>query len=75
MVTIKHEQIETNMQINTNIMETKEKYTTPLIEIIQLDCEISLALTSAPPEGPDESDDDFFTSNFLNNNSDSKINI
>ena len=36
-------------------METKKKYTAPLIEIIFLDNEISLALESSPPEGPGES--------------------
>ncbi len=35
-------------------METKKKYTEPVIEIIMLDNEISLALESLPPEGPDE---------------------
>jgi len=35
-------------------METKKKYTKPRIEIIFLDNEISLALESAPPVGPDE---------------------
>lgn len=33
----------------------KGEYTAPLIERIQLDNEISLALESAPPEGPNES--------------------
>lgn len=31
-----------------------KKYITPNIEIIPLDNEISLALQSSPPEGPDE---------------------
>ena len=35
-------------------METKKKYTTPQVQIISLDNEISLALQSSPPEGPDE---------------------
>ena len=35
-------------------METKKKYIAPAIEIIFLDNEISLALESAPPIGPDE---------------------
>jgi len=35
-------------------METKKKYTAPRIEWIPLDNEISLALESAPPFGPDE---------------------
>lgn len=32
----------------------KTVYQTPEIEIIRLDNQISLILTSAPPEGPDE---------------------
>jgi len=36
-------------------METKKKYIAPLIECIPLDNEISLALESSPPIGPDES--------------------
>lgn len=32
----------------------KKKYIAPNIEIIFLDNEISLALQSSPPEGPDE---------------------
>jgi len=36
-------------------METKKSYTSPSIELIILDNEISLALESAPPIGPDES--------------------
>ena len=36
-------------------METKKKYIKPRIEIIFLDNEISLALESSPPVGPDES--------------------
>ena len=35
-------------------METKKIYISPLIEIIFLDNEISLALESSPPAGPDE---------------------
>ena len=35
-------------------METKIKYTEPHIEIVILDNEISLALESTPPLGPDE---------------------
>ena len=35
-------------------METKIKYTTPQVQIIALDNEISLALQSSPPEGPGE---------------------
>jgi hypothetical protein len=33
----------------------KNKYTAPVIEIILMDSEISLALQSNPPIGPDES--------------------
>jgi hypothetical protein len=36
-----------------NIME-KKKYTTPQVQLIALDNEISLALQSGPPEGPGE---------------------
>jgi hypothetical protein len=32
----------------------KKKYSTPEIEQIKLDSQISLALESTPPEGPDE---------------------
>lgn len=35
-------------------MEPKKKYKTPRIEIIFLDNEISLALESTPPMGPNE---------------------
>ena len=35
-------------------METKKTYKAPLIELIKLDNEISLALESTPPAGPDE---------------------
>ena len=35
-------------------METKKKYIAPRIEWIPLDNEISLALESSPPEGPNE---------------------
>jgi len=33
----------------------KKKYTAPIVEIVLLDNEISLALESAPPVGPGES--------------------
>ena len=39
---------------NINNMETKKTYMTPSIELIILDNEISLALESNPPVGPDE---------------------
>ena len=32
----------------------KRKYSTPIVENIKLDKEISLTLDSAPPAGPDE---------------------
>jgi hypothetical protein len=32
----------------------KKKYTTPQLQLIELDNEISLALESAPPAGPSE---------------------
>lgn len=38
----------------TNKMTGKKIYSIPLIERILLDNEISLALESAPPVGPDE---------------------
>jgi len=51
-------------------METKKKYTAPRIEWIPLDNEISLALESAPPFGPDETSNaktpDFFDTNHIN---------
>ena len=37
-----------------NIMENKKSYISPQIELIELDNEISLALESTPPAGPDE---------------------
>lgn len=33
----------------------KKKYTTPQLQLIELDNEISLALESVPPVGPSES--------------------
>ena len=35
-------------------METKKTYKAPLIDLIKLDNEISLALESTPPAGPEE---------------------
>ncbi len=35
-------------------METKKKYLAPQVQLIALDNEISLALQSGPPEGPEE---------------------
>lgn len=36
------------------ILNKKRKYSTPLIECVKLDNEISLALESTPPEGPNQ---------------------
>lgn len=36
------------------LMETKSNYISPIIEFIRLDNEISLALESTPPFGPEE---------------------
>jgi len=55
-------------------METKEKYTSPCIETIPLDNEISLALTSTPPLGPDESNNTLHTPDFLRSNPHNAIN-
>ena len=41
------------MKITKKISE-KRIYTNPIIELIKLDNEISLALESSPPAGPDE---------------------
>jgi hypothetical protein len=35
-------------------MEKKKQYKAPIIELIKLDSDISLALESNPPEGPGE---------------------
>jgi len=40
--------------MTTNIEISKRVYQVPVIENIRLDNEISLALESAPPAGPDE---------------------
>jgi len=47
-------------------METKKIYSTPTIETIELDNEISLALQSSPPVGPDEGFNMFQNTNFAN---------
>jgi hypothetical protein len=51
-------------------METKKEYTAPRIEWIPLDNEISLALESTPPFGPDETNNaktpEFFDANPMN---------
>lgn len=41
--------------MNTNKIAKKRSYNCPEIVCIQLDNEISLALESSPPNGPDES--------------------
>ena len=40
--------------INFNSMETKNVYTAPLVERIELDNEIALQLESTPPKAPGE---------------------
>jgi hypothetical protein len=52
-------------------METKITYSTPRIESIIIDSEISLALESSPPMGPDETiafnkPENFYQSPFQN---------
>jgi hypothetical protein len=47
-------------------MENKLQYITPQIKLIELDNEISLALESTPPEGPEESRN--FVPEYFNNN-------
>lgn len=49
-------------------MKTKTIYTTPEIEILFLDNDISLALESSPPEGPDEGYNKNSTPDYFNNN-------
>ena len=44
----------------------KQKYNTPTIELVELDNEISLTLESAPPEGPDEGNNNIVPSYFNN---------
>ncbi|MBP6356051.1 MAG: hypothetical protein KA303_02040 [Paludibacter sp.] len=51
--------------MTTNIEIGKRIYEAPIIENIRLDNEISLALESAPPAGPDEVLNS--TPHFLNN--------
>jgi hypothetical protein len=46
----------------------KKKYIIPTIELIILDNEISLALNSTPPEGPEETTFLKNSNNFINNN-------
>lgn len=52
------------------LMQTKSTYIPPLIELIQLDAEISLALqsTDEPPFGPFESRNGSETPDFFRNN-------
>jgi len=47
------------------IIADKRTYTSPRIELIRLDNEISLILESTPPSGPDESLNN--TSEYFNN--------
>jgi hypothetical protein len=49
-------------------METKLRYIAPQIELIQLDKEISLALSSSPPDGPDEGLNGISTPDYFNSN-------
>jgi hypothetical protein len=49
-------------------MKTKSKYSSPEIEFIQLDNEISLALESSPPEGPEEGRNGLSTPDYFRNN-------
>jgi hypothetical protein len=61
-----------NKQKITDKMETKKTYTAPIIELVLLDNEISLALESNPPLGPEETSNslapELFNNNPLNNN-------
>ena len=43
----------------------KKKYTTPQVQLIALDNEISLALESSPPDGPGEGTS--LTPHYINN--------
>ena len=56
---------------NTNTIIDKRVYSQPEIMVMKLDNEISLALESAPPEGPDEvmnSAPEYFNNNPLKSN-------
>jgi hypothetical protein len=53
--------------VKKNIME-KNRYITPQIDLIELDNEISLALTSAPPVGPGETLNSSSAPEYLNSN-------
>jgi hypothetical protein len=53
--------------VKKNIME-KNRYKTPQIDLIELDNEISLALTSAPPAGPGEVQNNSELPEYLNSN-------
>jgi hypothetical protein len=59
-----------NRKIVNEFMETKKKHIAPRIEWIPLDNEISLALESTPPFGPDETNNakspGFFDTNHIN---------
>ncbi len=51
----------------------KKIYTAPYIEIIILDYEISLALESAPPPGPDEAYNQYSTPFMTSTNNEMQI--
>ena len=48
-------------------METKKIYITPQVETIELDNEISLALTSSPPAGPSETNNTLTAPEYFGN--------
>jgi hypothetical protein len=57
-----------NEKTVNEFMETKKIYLTPAIDVIKLDNEISLALESAPPTGPDETFNSLSSPEYLNSN-------
>jgi hypothetical protein len=56
-------------------MKAKTLYINPCIEIIYLDNEISLALQSSPPEGPDEGFDYKANNPFRNQPQESTLSV
>jgi hypothetical protein len=48
-------------------METKKTYITPQVELVKLDNEISLALESSPPEGPNETNNTMTAPEYFGN--------
>lgn len=48
-----------------NTINVKKTYTQPLLESVKLDNEISLALESSPPAGPEEA---MLSTEYYNNN-------